>query len=119
MVDKKQLNVRVPSELFDKIDNSGKSKQYLVEEALMLFFDSNRVSKEGQNDSTLLAEILALQKEIQFKDAIIKAKEDNIKDLQNHAGFLISEFQRINKINEQLLLAEPEPTKKWWQFWRK
>ncbi len=119
MVDKKQLNVRVTSELFDKIDNSGKSKQELVEEALMLYFDSNSDSKQGQNDSNPLAEMLALQKEIQSKDAIIKAKEDNIKDLQNQAGFLISEFQRINKINEQLLLTAPEPTKKWWQFWKK
>ncbi len=119
MVEKKQLNVRITEELFDKIDNSGKSKQELVEEALMLYFDSNRDSKEGQNDSNMLTEMLALKKELQFKDAIIKAKEDNIKDLQNHSGFLISEFQRINKINEQLLLTAPEPAKKWWQFWKK
>ncbi len=121
MSNKKQLNVRIPSEIFDKIDNSGKSKQDLVEEALMLYFDSNPDSKSNQNDSKLIAEMLALQKEIQFKDAIIKAKEDNIKDLQNQAGFLISEFQRINKINEQLLLlpAPTEPVKRWWQFWKK
>jgi len=118
MVEKKQLNVRIPAELFDKIDNSGKSKQELVEEALELYFDSNFDSKHYQNNSNLLSETTALQKEIQFKDVIIKAKEDNIKDLQNQTGFLICEFQRINKINEQLLLTQPE-SKKWWEFWKK
>ncbi len=146
MVEKKQLNVRVPAELFDKIDNSGMSKQELVEEALELYFDSKKDSKEIQNDSSslennskllekdrnlletdskllennsrLLAETVSLKKEIQFKDVIIKAKEDNIKDLQNQTGFLIFEFQRINKINEQLLLTENESNKKWWEFWK-
>lgn len=140
MVEKKQLNVRVPAELFDKIDNSGMSKQDLVEEALVLYFDSKDDIKESQNDgnllennskllekdrilletnSNLLAETIALKKEIQFKDVIIKAKEDNIKDLQNQTGFLIFEFQRINKINEQLLLTENGSIKKWWEFWKK
>ncbi len=133
MVEKKQLNVRVPAELFDKIDNSGMSKQDLVEEALVLYFDSKDDSKKDQNNSNmldnnssllelnsnLLAEATSLKKEIQFKDVIIKAKEDNIRDLQNQTGFLISEFQRINKINEQLLLTEPESNKKWWEFWKK
>ncbi len=121
MVDKKQLNVRITPELFDKINDSEKSKQELVEEALALYFASKHDSKQGQDDSNLLAEMLALQKESQFKDAIIKAKEDNIKDLQNQAGFLISEFQRINKINEQLLLSpapEENIERKWWQFWK-
>ncbi len=139
MVEKKQLNVRVPAELFDKIDNSGKSKQDLVEEALKLYFANKNDIKENQNDSNLLendskllekernlletnskllAETMVLQKEIQFKDVIIKSKEDNIKDLQNQTGFLIFEFQRINKINEQLLLTEHESIKKWWEFWK-
>ena len=136
MVEKKQLNVRVPAELFDKIDNSGMSKQELVEEALELYFDSKNDQNNGnlletnskllennsdllKNNSNLLAETIALKNEIQFKDVIIKAKEDNIRDLQNQTGFLIFEFQRINKINEQLLLTENESNKKWWEFWKK
>jgi len=133
MVEKKQLNVRVPAELFEKIDNSGMSKQELVEEALVLYFDikddSNLLENNSKlleynsdllkNNSNLLAETIALKNEIQFKDVIIKAKEDNIRDLQNQTGFLIFEFQRINKINEQLLLTENESIKKWWEFWKK
>jgi len=133
MVEKKQLNVRIPAELFDKIDNSGMSKQELVEEALVLYFDikddSNLLENNSKlleynsdllkNNSNLLAETIALKNEIQFKDVIIKAKEDNIRDLQNQTGFLIFEFQRINKINEQLLLTENEAIKKWWEFWKK
>ncbi len=136
MVEKKQLNVRVPAELFDKIDNSGMSKQELVEEALVIYFDSKNDQNNNnllesnsrliennsdllKNNSNLLAETIALKNEIQFKDMIIKAKEDNIRDLQNQTGFLIFEFQRINKINEQLLLTENESIKKWWEFWKK
>ncbi len=80
---------------------------------------SIKIANLLETNSNLLAETIALKKEIQFKDVIIKAKEDNIKDLQNQTGFLIFEFQRINKINEQLLLTENESIKKWWEFWKK
>jgi hypothetical protein len=43
---------------------------------------------------------------------MIQILKDQVKDLQNQNGFLINEFQRLNKINEQLLLTESQNQKK-------
>jgi hypothetical protein len=43
---RKQLNVRIPSDLHDKIESSGKGKQDIVIAALELYFDSKDVSKD-------------------------------------------------------------------------
>ncbi len=88
--------------------------------------DVNNLAESGVNNADYLKQIESLQGELTHKYEVNKILEDRVKDLhiqirdlQTQNGFLISEFQRINKINEQLLLPAPEPTKRWWRFWKK
>jgi CII-binding regulator of phage lambda lysogenization HflD len=86
----------------------------------------NNFAVSGVNSADYLRQIESLQGELTHKYEVnkilgdrVKDLHDQIKDLQTQNGFLISEFQRINKINEQLLLPAAESTKKWWQLWKK
>ena len=86
----------------------------------------NNFAVSGVNNADYLKQIESLHGELTHKDEVNKILEDRVKDLHNQIrdlqtqnGFLISEFQRINKINERLLLPAPGPTKKWWRFWKK
>ncbi len=56
-------------------------------------------------------------------EELVKSKNDLIRNLEKQNGFLIAEFQRMSKINEQLLLSpapeeQKEKGKQWWQFWK-
>jgi predicted DNA-binding protein len=129
---KKQLNVRIPLELQEKIDNDGRPKVDIVIEALELYFasknpyddsikdqsfnndasqkDSNvdksdsNVSKIEQIDSN---EVTRMKGEIEF----LRAKIDDILKLLHQEQVLHIQTQRM-------LTAPPQPVqKKWWQFW--
>ncbi len=63
-----------------------------------------------------------LKKDYEKLQAVQEVQRARIEDLQKHNGFLVTEFQRLNQINEQLLLS-PAPEEKiewkWWQFWKR
>lgn len=64
-----------------------------------------------------------LLKEIEFKNEIIRAKDQTIKTLENQNGFLITEFQRISSLNEKLLMPSQEEQHEkrkthFWEFWK-
>jgi hypothetical protein len=78
---RKQLNVRIPEELYIKIESDGRQKQDIVKDALQLYFDSN--SKID------IAKDLEYEKEkIRLLENNILILEGRIKDLQDHNGFL-------------------------------
>ena len=52
MVEKKQLNVRIPVELQERIENDDRSKVDIVVEALELYFDSKKHLDDSKNDMT-------------------------------------------------------------------
>jgi hypothetical protein len=89
----------------------------------------NNLAVSSVNDEDSLKQIESLQVGLTHKDQVNKILEDRVKDLHNQIkdletqnGFLISEFQKLSRINEQLLLspAPEEISKKlWWQFWKK
>ncbi len=62
MVEKKQLNVRIPADIYGKIESSGRSKQDIVADALMLYFDSKMQQTDESNDSL----VQTLQGEIEY-----------------------------------------------------
>lgn len=63
--------------------------------------------------------IESLRVELAHKDAIIQLKDDRIKDLQNSGGWLISEFTKLSRLNEKLLLPAVPIKRKWWEVWNK
>jgi ABC-type ATPase with predicted acetyltransferase domain len=88
----------------------------------------NNLAVSSVNNENYLKQIESLQVGLTHKDQINKILEDRVKDLHNQIrdletqnGFLISEFQKLSRINEQLLLS-PSPEeiakKSWWQFWK-
>ncbi len=135
MVDgKKQLNTKIPQDLWDKLEETDTPKQNIVADALRQYLDSQNKPEDSQNkpedrqgyleDSQryqqAIFEIAALKTKLESNEDIIKVLKDQVNDLQKQNGFLISEFQRINTMNERLLLTEAEEhVKKRWKFWKK
>lgn len=124
MGDKKQLNVRIPLELQEKIENDGRPKVEIVIEALELYFaskakqdDSNNDisanNSASQNDSNISKieqkdsnEVLRMKTEIEF----LRAKIDDLLKLLHQ--------EQVLHIQTQRMLTAPQPDqKKWWQFW--
>lgn len=124
MGEKKQLNVRIPLELQEKIENDGRPKVEIVIEALELYFaskvkqdDSNNDisanNSASQNDSNISKieqkdsnEVLRMKTEIEF----LRAKIDDLLKLLHQ--------EQVLHIQTQRMLTAPQPDqKKWWQFW--
>ncbi len=118
----KTFSIRLDEELFQKLESARgeKPRADYIREVLLLHFkepDANLIEPQ----TNLIKEIESLKVELTHKEQIIKIMDDRVKDLQNHNGFLISEYSRLTRLNEQLLLPPPpiEPAKKWWQIWKK
>jgi TolA-binding protein len=124
MGEKKQLNVRIPLELQEKIENDSRPKVEIVIEALELYFASkvkqdysnNDISANNsasQNDSNISKieqkdsnEVLRMKTEIEF----LRAKIDDLLKLLHQ--------EQVLHIQTQRMLTAPQPDqKKWWQFW--
>lgn len=124
MGEKKQLNVRIPLELQEKIENDGRPKVEIIIEALELYFaskvkqdDSNNDisanNSASQNDSNISKieqkdsnEVLRMKTEIEF----LRAKIDDLLKLLHQ--------EQVLHIQTQRMLTAPQPDqKKWWQFW--
>ena len=96
VAEKKQLNVRIPQDLYEKIDNSEKTKPEIVIEALTSYFDNST----AQPDNELLT-------------AQLKEKDKQITELHR----LLEQAQQLQLTT---LKAIPEDTTKkpWWIFWK-
>ncbi|PWB51721.1 MAG: hypothetical protein C3F06_09925 [Candidatus Methanoperedenaceae archaeon] len=117
MGEKKQLNVRIPLELQEKIDNSGRPKIDVVTEALEFYFDrknksvvempgESSVNNISKNDLAKNDEIQRIKNEVEF----LRSKIDDILKLLHQEQVLHIQTQRM-------LTAPPPEEKKWWKFW--
>ncbi|CAG0955452.1 MAG: hypothetical protein OIN86_06535 [Candidatus Methanoperedens sp.] len=122
MGEKKQLNVRIPLELQEEIEKSGRSKVDIVIEALELYFNSKKPKE-------------ALKEEIQAESPaspgsvskLPPVESDEMNRMKKEVDFLRTKIDDLLKllhqeqvlhIQTQRMLSPPQPeTKKWWQFW--
>ena len=101
MIDKKQLNVRIPVELYNQITDTGQSKAYIVIEAIRLYFDSNSYISDSKTVESLL-------KQLEEKDRQIAAKDRQISEVH----ILLQ-----NAMSQRAIEAPDNERKPWWRFW--
>jgi len=122
MGEKKQLNVRIPLELQEKIDNSGRPKIDIVTEALEFYFDS----KKNQTSGGISGESSTSQSASNISK-FDQAESDEIQRMKTEVEFLrlkiddllklIHQEQVLHIQTQRMLTAPPSEEKKWWHFW--
>jgi hypothetical protein len=101
MVDKKQLNVRIPVELYNQITDTGESKARIVIEAIRLYFDRNSYQSDSKTIESLL-------KQLEEKDIQIAAKDRQISEVHILLQSVMS---------QRTIEAPYYDRKPWWKFW--
>lgn len=117
--DKKQLNVRISTELYNKLDDAPESKAVIVTKALEKYLD------EDDSDVVSQEYVTALLKQLDIKDGQIAAlnhqlqtKDDQILERDNTTKMHIAQVQTlINQVEKKTLELEDAKKKKWYQFW--
>jgi hypothetical protein len=111
------ITIRLDDDLLEKINQSRGDKtvsgycKTLIADNLNNPVHDVHISKENEN----------IKIELEHKTDMLKMCTERVQDLQNQVGFLQLEFQKVNRINEQLLLTpshEEINKKSWWQFWK-
>jgi metal-responsive CopG/Arc/MetJ family transcriptional regulator len=130
------FSVRLDDELFQKLESSrGENPRAdYIREVLISHFQEHKHKANLEEPSANLQENLhepivnlikeneSLKVELTHKEQINKIMEARVKDLQDQNGFLVSEYSKLSRLNEQLLLnpaPEEKIEQKWWQFWKK
>ncbi len=117
----RSLTIRLEEETYSKlIATAGdKSKAEYIRAVLIAHLSApkeHRESTVGETPGILGAKIESLEE-------LIKAKNENIKDLQNQVGFLTQDHVRISGQLDRLLMPsqeeQKEKGKKWFEFWKK
>ncbi len=129
------FSIRLDKELFDKLESSRgeNSRADYIREVLISHFQGEKhkanLEEPLENLRTNLSEPVvnlikeneALKVELTHKEQINKIMEARVKDLQDQNGFLVNEYTRLSRVNEQLLLSaapEEKKEKRWWEFWK-
>lgn len=117
--DKKQLNVRISTELYKKLDSCNEPKGIAVAKALEQYLNKEDQSVVSQEY------VSALLKQMEIKDAQIAAlnhqletKDEQIMERDNTTKMHIAQVQTlINQVEKKTLELEDAKKKKWYQFW--
>ena len=118
--DKKQLNVRISTELYKKLDSINESKGVVVTKALEMY-----LAKDENNSAVSQEYVAALIKQLETKDSQIaamsrqlEAKDSQIMERDNTTKMHIAQVQTlINQLESKQLELESAKSKKWYQFW--
>ena len=92
---KKQLNIRVNHDVYKRIEDTGRSKQAVVADALKLYFDGCPEQDDSTDAAMMMEQIVAKDRQIAELHVMLQTS--------------------IN--SQQKLLASPS-REHWWQFWR-
>jgi 5-bromo-4-chloroindolyl phosphate hydrolysis protein len=103
MVEKRQLNIRLPVDLYEKMSNSEESMVSIIEAALRQYYDTPKQADSSKDVSYLLTEIDFLRSQI------IELEK------------LLHQEQSLHlQTQKQIMLGQEEIIKKnWWQFWKR
>jgi hypothetical protein len=116
---KKQLNVRISPELYNKLDVIQEPKGVIVTKALEKYLseeDNDAVSQEYV--SALLGQLDIKDSQIAALNRQLEAKDEQIKERDNTTQMQILQVQTlINQVKEKTLELEDAKKKKWYQFW--
>ncbi|MFA4956968.1 MAG: hypothetical protein WC556_08375 [Candidatus Methanoperedens sp.] len=139
MGEKKQLNVRIPLELQEKIENDGRPKVEIVIEALELYFASKKQQNDSNGDDSANNNANESDSNTSQNDSSISYNDSNNSKLEqnysNEAARMKTEIEflrakiddllkllhqeQVLHIQTQRMLTAPQPAaKKWWQFWK-
>ncbi len=101
MQEPKQLNVKLPPDLYDRIIKTGRSRKDIIIDALEMYFSINEHNQKAEP-----------QQDSNTSDALIQQLQE--KDKQ------ISELHiMLQNAMSQNLITSPETDNKktWWKFW--
>ncbi len=101
MQESKQLNVKLPPDLYDRIIKTGRSRKDIIIDALEMYFNINEHNQQQEP-----------QQDVNTSAALIEQLQE--KDKQ------ISELHILlqTTLNQNVITSQEEDNKKaWWKFW--
>lgn len=111
------LTIRIDPETYSKLIAiaGDKSKAEYIRAVLIAHLSAPQEHLE----STAGEPLNLLQAKNESLEELIKAKDANIRDLQNQIGFLTQDHVRISGQLDRLLAPSQEEIhkKSWWKFW--
>jgi HD-GYP domain-containing protein (c-di-GMP phosphodiesterase class II) len=116
---KKQLNVRISTELYNKLDEIPESKGAVVTKALEKYLSEDRSDVVSQEYvSALLRQLDIKDNQIHALSRQLETKDEQITERDNTTKMHIAQVQTlINQVEKKTLELEDAKKKKWYQFW--
>jgi len=105
----KQIYARVTHDMYSKIEETGRSKQAVVTDALELYFDGRSEPASSIDSAVAMSQLDIKDTQLAEKDAQIAASATQIAELH----ILLQ-----TSISNPPKLLPPSPREHWWQFWR-
>ena len=102
-------HVRLPSDLYDRIINSGRSRKDITIDAFKLYFDVNGHNQQQEPQQNNNTAYVMMEKQLQTKDIQISSLHKEISELH----ILLQ-----TTLNQNLITSPDDIHKKaWWKFW--
>ena len=118
--DKKQLNVRISTDLYKKLDSINEPKGVIVTKALEKYLedDEDRSAVSQEYVSALLNQLDIKDAQIAALNHQLETKDDQIMERDNTTKMHIAQVQTlINQVEKKTFELEDAKKKKWYQFW--
>ena len=101
MQELKQLNVKLPSDLYALILKTGRSRKDVIVDALEMYFSISEHNQHQEPQQNNKPSDALMEKQLQEKDKQISELHILLQPTLN-----------------QNLITSPEREKRWWKFWR-
>ncbi|WP_338100004.1 hypothetical protein [Methanolapillus africanus] len=117
--DKKQLNVRISTELYKKLELANEPKGIIVTKALEKYLEPDTASAVSQEYvDALIKQLTVKDEQIAALSRQMETKDEQIMERDNTTKMHIAQVQTlINQLDKKQLELESAKNKKWYQFW--